>query len=294
MRRRVVATLVWVAVLLALAPSPAAPVAPEGDDIEATAARLDDLQRRITGNAEELRATELLNHHRVEGAIAACMAAAGRPYRKAPFVSFYAGFTDAELGYGTGRASVIDSLTEGGRRLIANEIAFARLERAGAIDADRRVAPADVGVHNGCTARVGHRAAFDIDPPAGAHELSPDELIVPLIGGPATDMSGYRSCMKQRYGHDVADRSDFLFRPRIDRADAPVDGRPANAAWTRGVAGIEAAFAADADCRRPVYRIAMQHVAHGLDGWEQRHRADLDRIRAEWRQRVADAARLPR
>ena len=282
----------WVGILLALAPAPARPEAVPGGDARTIAERLDDVQRAITGDAAELRAAELVHYHRVEGGVAACMAAAGRPYRMAPFVSFYADFTDADVGYGTGRASVIDSLTEGGRRVVLNEIAFARLEsgRAG-----RRVAPADVGVLNGCTGRFGHRAAYDIEPPAGAYELaaSLDGLVGPWGTDLTAAMDAYRPCMRRRYGHDVADRSDFLFRPRIDRSDAPLPGRPATAAWHRGVAEIEAAFAADADCRRPAYDIAMALVAQRLDGWEKQHRTELDGIRAAWRQRVAAAARLP-
>ena len=288
------AALGWVGVLLALAPSSA----PAGPGAAApvprtTAERLDDLHRRIVGTVEERRAAELLDHHRVEGGVAACMAAAGRPYGSPRFISFYADFTDADMGYGTGRATVIDSLTEGGRVLVLNEIAFARREagRTG-----RRVAAADVGVLNGCRARFGHRSGYDAEPPPGTYELA--DSLANVIGPGSAEltaaMDGYRPCMRQRYGHDVTDRSDFLFRPRIDRRDAPVDGRPAPAAWTRGVAEIEAAFAADADCRRPAYEIAMGLVAQRLDGWEQQHRAELDAVRAAWRQRVAQAARLPR
>lgn len=106
-------------------------------------------------------------------------------------------------------------------------------------------------------------------------------------------MGDYRTCMKQRYGHNVDDRSDFLFGQRLDRDDAPVDGAPPNAAWNRDVAAMQAVFAADADCRHPAYGLAMRQVADGLDAFEQRHRVQLDTIRAAWRQRVAEAAELP-
>lgn len=42
------------------------------------------------------------------------------------------------------------------------------------------------------------------------------------------------------------------------------------------------------------YIAAMRIVAGNLDAWERRHRTELDTIRAAWRQRVTDAARLPR
>ena len=100
--------------------------------------------------------------------------------------------------------------------------------------------------------------------------------------------------MRARVGEDVQDRSDFLFRPRLPRGEAPVDGRPHSAAWAKGLAALEAAFRADAQCRLPAYRAAMRVVAPHLDGWEQRHRAELDAVRQAWRQRVADATRLPR
>jgi hypothetical protein len=294
MRRRVVATLAWVGTLLALAPSPMpAPARPADDVVRVTAQRLDDLVRRITGNVEEKQASELLHHHRAQDAVAACMARAGRPYRKATFVSFFADFTDADLGYGVGRASLIDSMTEGGRRLVLNEMAYARLDRQRLADFRRRIPPADKRTYYACmsSSRVGH----DIEPPPGAYELLHfDGLIGPPSGELTAAVDTYRPCMKTRYGYDVDDRSDFLFRPRIDRSDAPVDGRPANAAWTRGLAEIDAAFTADADCRRPAYVLAMQRLATVLDDWEREHRAELDAIRAAWRQRVADAAHLPR
>jgi hypothetical protein len=59
------------------------------------------------------------------------------------------------------------------------------------------------------------------------------------------------------------------------------------------VARIQTVFAADADCRRPSYDMAMRQVADGLDAFEQRHRGQLDTVRAAWRQRVEDAAGLP-
>ena len=137
--------------------------------MEKAAVRLDALTVAITGGVEELRASERLNYHRVESGTAACMAATGRPYRKRPFVSLYDGFTDADLGYGTGRASIIDSVTELGRRLVLNDIAHARMEQAGlANPAGAGVTPDDVDTLNRCTAQFQHRAYDDIDPPPGA------------------------------------------------------------------------------------------------------------------------------
>ena len=118
MMRRVRAVAVWVAVLLAVS-SPAAGVAPPATTpagVSATAARLDALVISITGNVQELRAAEILNYHRIEGGMAACMRAAGHRYRKQPYVSFYRDFTDADLGYGTGGATIFDSITAGPRR----------------------------------------------------------------------------------------------------------------------------------------------------------------------------------
>lgn len=308
MWRQVLSASAWVAVVIVLGPcSGQVPAAESGpgpaygnQEVEKTAARLDALTVAITGGVEELRASERLNYHRVEGGTAACMAAAGRPYRKRPFASFYDGFTDADLGYGTGRASIIDSVTEMGRRLVLNEIAYARMERAGlARPAGADVAPGDVGTLNRCTAQFQHRSYGDIDPPPGAYELanSLDMELGEAVGDDRQTQAAwesYRPCMRARVGEDVPDRSDFLFRPRLPRAEAPVDGRPQSAAWVHGLAAVETAFTADTQCRFPAYLAAMRIVAAHLDGWEQQHRADLDTIRKAWRQRVADAAQLPR
>ncbi|HEX8345413.1 MAG TPA: hypothetical protein VF657_11875 [Actinoplanes sp.] len=59
------------------------------------------------------------------------------------------------------------------------------------------------------------------------------------------------------------------------------------------MAAMQAVFAADADCRRPAYELAMRQVADGLDAFERHHRVQLDTVRAAWRQRVAEAAELP-
>jgi hypothetical protein len=40
---------------------------------------------------------------------------------------------------------------------------------------------------------------------------------------------------------------------------------------------------------RPAYELAMRYVADGLDAWEAGHRAEIDALRAVWRQRVAEA-----
>ncbi|GAA0904727.1 hypothetical protein Vau01_098540 [Virgisporangium aurantiacum] len=308
MWRRALSAAAWAAVIIVLGSSSGrVPAAESGSrpafgnqEVEKVAARLDALTVAITGGVEELRASERLNYHRVEGGIAACMAAAGRPYRKRPFVSRYDEFTDADLGYGTGRASIIDSVTEMGRRLVLNEIAYTRMERAGlANPAGAGVAPDGVDTLNRCTAQFQHRAYGDIDPPPGAYELanSLDMELGEAVGGDRrtqTAWESYRPCMRARVGEDVQDRSDFLFRPRLPRGEAPIDGRPQSAAWARGLAALEAAFAADTQCRFPAYLAAMRVVAAHLDGWERRHRAELDAIREAWRQRVADVAHLPR
>jgi hypothetical protein len=162
MWRRVLSASAWAVVVIVLGPSSGRVPAVErgsgpasgNQEVAKAAAWLDALMVEITGGVEELRASERLNYHRVEGGAAACMAAAGRPYRKRPFVSFYDGFTDADLGYGTGRASIIDSVTEMGRRLVLNEIAYTRMERAGlANPAGAGVAPDDSATFNRCTAQ---------------------------------------------------------------------------------------------------------------------------------------------
>jgi hypothetical protein len=278
------------AVLLAvLGATPVAP-APAGSVLASAAARLDNLQRSITGNLAELRASEELNYRRIEGGTRLCMRAAGRAYRQLAFVSFYRDFTNADLGYGIGGATVFDSMTGGGRRMVLTELAYARLQRAGNLG--RRVAPADAADLNRCRARYQHREYFDVDPPAGARELAGyEDLTGPVERDPAVRAAWrpYRECMRKRYGYEVPDRDDFLFAPRFGRTDAPLDGRPAGAAWTKGVAATNAALAADADCRRPAYRIAMTLLAPRLTPWERGHRAQLKAIRAAWRKRVADA-----
>lgn len=186
-----------------------------------TAARLDALTVAITGDAEELRASEVLNYHRVEGGVAACMAAAGKPYRRAPFVSFYADFTDAGLGYGTGSGTVVDSVTERGRRLVRNEIAAARLARAGFAGAGWTGAgPGDIETLNRCRAPYEHRSYHEIDPPPGAYELAGFGELLEAVSRDrrvADAYRGYGPCMRARLGYDVVDRTDFLSRPRLPR-----------------------------------------------------------------------------
>jgi hypothetical protein len=287
---------VWLVIgSLAISPAPGRS-SPERMDVAATAARLDALHVRIAGNRAELRATELLNYHRVEGGVARCMRAAGKTYRIRPFVSRYDGFTDADLGFGSGSGSVADSITDRGRRSILNDLAGARFARAGVLDSWGSVRPADSATLNRCTAPYQHRLYLDIDPPTGVYQLSG---FPGLLNGVERDpaviaaMRPYRTCMKDRYGHDVTERTDFLFAPRISYRDAPIDGQPPNAAWTRGVKKIRAAFDADIDCRLPAYRIAMKLIAPRLGPWERQHRTEISAIRAAWRQRVAQAHDLP-
>ncbi len=299
----------WVALVLVLGPSGGqAPTTSVREElgtpatlpahVERTAARLDAVIRAITGSVEELQASEILSYHRVEGGVAACMTAAGRPYRMRPFVSLYDGFTDADLGYGTGSATVLDSVTEGGRRLVLNTVADARLARAGLVrSGPGKIAPTDVDAFNRCTAPYGHRSYLDVDPPPGTYELAGlTDLLATVLQDRQviTAWQRYPTCMRDRVGRDVPDRSDFLFQQWISSQDAPVDGGPPNAARTRGLAEMQAAYAVDIECRFPAYLAAMRVVAANLDGWEQRHRAELTAVRAGWRQRVADAARLPR
>ena len=233
-------------------------------------------------------------YHRIEGGIASCMRAAGHRYREVPYVSFYQDFTDADLGVGTGGATVIDSLTAGGRRNMLNEISFARLDRAGVLQPS--VPTPDVAAFNLCSARFDHREYWEIDPPAGAYELAAfPGLLTGISRAPrvVAAIRPYDSCMRA-HGFTVGDdRAEFL-AGFVNRADAPIDGRPASAAWKREIAAMTAASAADAGCRRRSYQVAMTMVAPRLSSWEKKHRAELDRTRAAWRQRVTDAAELPR
>src|SRR4051794_34265552 len=93
MKKKLVMVLAWLAVAsLTVAPAYARDRS-ERVDIAATAARLDALHVRISGDRRDLQAAELVNYHRVEGGIAACMRAAGKTYRVKPFASHYDGFT---------------------------------------------------------------------------------------------------------------------------------------------------------------------------------------------------------
>ncbi|MEV4134968.1 hypothetical protein AB0J72_22675 [Dactylosporangium sp. NPDC049742] len=86
---------------------------------------------------------------------------------------------------------------------------------------------------------------------------------------------GLAACMRSKGHPDVGDdRPEYLS--------------------TRPAGQIEAAFAADAACRRPAYELAMARVAPALGAWEAGHRAELDAVRQAWRRLVADATRLPR
>ena len=273
-----------------------APAARQTFDLAATAVRLDALHISIVGNLAEHRASELLNYHRIEGGITDCMRAHGRPYRKAPFVSSYQDFTDADFGYGNGSATIIDSLTAGTRRWELNVIAGARLARAGVYD--REVRPADVDVLNGCAKPFGYRQYPDVDPPAGAYRLASFIDLLEPVHRDAEVMKawqGYNTCMKDRHGYLVGeDRSDFLFAPNARLNDPPVDGVPAGPAWHRALTELKAVFAADVDCRRPAYVAAMRIVANRLDAWQSRHRTELLSIRHAWHQRVDAAAKPPR
>jgi hypothetical protein len=289
--------LTWLVVgSLVAAPAPGRP-APPDQDIAAVAARLDALHVRITGNREELEASELINYHRVEGGVARCMRAAGKQYRIRPFVSGYDGFTDADLGVGSGSGSVFDSITDRGRRIIRNELAAARLAPTGVLDSWGSVRAADSPTLNRCTAPYGHQLYLGIEPPAGVYQLSHfPGLFDRASRDPAVlaAMRPYRTCMKQRYGYDVTERTDFLFAPRLSYQDAPIHGRPATPAWHRGVRQIRAAFAADIACRLPAYRLAMRLIAPHVGAWEREHRAEIRAVRAAWRQRVEQARTLPR
>jgi hypothetical protein len=176
-------------------------------------------------------------------------------------------------------------------------LAGARLARAGVLDSWGPVRPADSATLNRCTAPYQHRLYPDIDPPAAAYRLGGFTGLLDVVGrDPAVlaAMRPYRACMKQRYGYDVRERTDFLFAPRISYRGAPIGGRPPAPAWTRGVKEIRAVFAADIACRLPAYRIAMTLIAPRLGAWERQHRAEIRAIRAAWKQRVADARDLPR
>ena len=152
------------------ATSPGVSSASEDTVVSVTAARLDALQRWITGDLAEKRASEILNYRRVEGGIAACMQSAGHAYRVPAFRSWYQDFTDADLGYGIGHATVFDSPAGGGRVLVFNELAQVRMERAGL--AAPAVPAVDVSAYENCAAPFQHRRYYDVDPPDGAYALA--------------------------------------------------------------------------------------------------------------------------
>lgn len=245
-----------------LAPAPTPTPAPF--DLAATAARLDDLHRRTHGTLEEKRASEKLNYHRIERGIADCMRERGRPYTMPPFADFYRDFTDDDLGYGTGRMTVIDSLTAGPRVYELNDLARNRLR-------GRVYRPEDGAVMQGCMDRFGGQGFTEVEPPGG-WEAIPEmrEILFAIAADPGVTaaMRDYRVCMKRRYGYVVEAREDFLM--------------PAE----------RAKHAADADCRRPAYVLAMMIVDRMLGPWERSHRRELDTLRRGWRQRVADAAAI--
>jgi hypothetical protein len=299
MRKRWIFGLAWLAVAsVAVPPAPGWSAPERRVDIAATAARLDALHVRIAGHRGEWQATELINYHRVERGIAACIRATGRTYRPLPFVSHYDGFTDADLGFGAGSGSVFDSITDRGRRGILNELAAARADRAGVLAAWGDVRPPDSTTLNRCTAPYQHRPYTNVDPPDGAYRLSDFPGLLDLIARDPkvlAAMRPYRGCMKRRFGYIVdEDRTDFLYMPRISYEDAPIAGRPAKPAWTRGIKQIRAAFDADTACRLPAYRLAMRMLAPRIGPWERQHRAEIAVVRAAWHHRVVQARQLPR
>ncbi|MEU8233395.1 hypothetical protein AB0C12_27765 [Actinoplanes sp. NPDC048967] len=286
MDRRLLAVSSWLTVLV-IGVSPPSPRA-----ASSTAARLDALTVATTGSLEEKRASEIVKHDRVETVIATCMRDAGHRYDKRPVLSFYRDFTGADLGYGIGHATVIDSLTAGPRILILNEIAYARLARESA--EEPAVAPHEAR----CRRTAGRRTYYQVEMPRGLDRigLAFSELLLAVNRDPGVvrGMRHYRSCMHNRYGYVVDERRDFIFVSGLDRRDAPVDGAPASPAWRQAVAELERRFAADADCRRPAYEAGLRVIAERIDGWEARHRGEIAAVRAQWQQRTDDAAKVRR
>ncbi|MFC7242130.1 hypothetical protein ACFQO7_06510 [Catellatospora aurea] len=271
-------------------------------DLAATARRLDALTIRITGSAAELRANELLSYHRVEGGTAACMRERGQPWRIRPYVSYYQDFTDADLGYGDGWAGVLDSVTHLGRRVVRNAMGSARMPDETSPE-KWHLRPGDdvtawVAASNACRERYEHRDYHDTDPPVGAYDLvNLPGLLGPIAAHPTVLAAAlpYSPCMAAR-GHTVGwdGRDDFLVRNwDLRREEAPIDGRPAGPGWVRAEAELTALYRDDAECRMPAYTAAMRLLSWRLDDWEAEHREQLDRIRADWERRLAEAARLP-
>ena len=199
------------------------------------------------------------------------MHARGRAYRPIPFEPFYRDFTDTDVGYGTGRASVVDSLTEHGRRLLRNEEATARVRLA---EAQRDLAGADAAAFNNCTEPDQHRPYYDIDLPAAAQHLDLDDLVAPLRAMPeiAAAEKPYHNCMKTQ-GFTVDDRADFLLSPR-----------PA--------VFVVVVFFVVATCRRSAYALAMQVLATRITPWQHEHRTQLIAIRHQWQRTITEAAQL--
>ena len=292
MKRRMIAVTAWALALLAVPSAGAAQAPAPVPDIATTAAALDRLTVAVNGNVKQLTALQLLNYRRLEGGIARCMRAAGHPYRKAAYVNSFQDFSDADLGFGSGSGSVFDPVINGGRRIVVHAIGSARLERAGVFD--HGVPARDNAAFQKCRARFDYRQYPDFDRPAA---LAPMQYLPGLTDGIATHpavkaaMLPYESCMKRKYGYvaEAEERTDFLYAPRVSYTDAPLDGETPKRAWTQGIAKMEAAFAADADCRRPAYEIAMRMLAPRIGPWESKHRADLAAVRRVWRQQVAAA-----
>jgi hypothetical protein len=294
MKRRMIAVTAWALAILAVPSAGAAraPATEPASTIASTAAHLDRLTIAVEGNVDQLRVMELLNYRRLEGGIATCMRAAGHPYRKAPYVNFYRDFTDADVGFGAGQGSVFDTMIDGGRRGMLNALAGARKQHAGAYG--HAVPPRDRAAYATCRAKFDNREYSDFDRPAASNRLSGlPGLTDGIESHPAVRaaMRPYESCMKTRYNYvaDVHDRTDFLYAGWYNSADAPLDGESPSRKWTQGVARMEAAFAADADCRRPAHEIAMRMLAPRIGPWEKKHRAELAVVRRVWRQQAATA-----
>ncbi|GAA2382525.1 hypothetical protein Cme02nite_53760 [Catellatospora methionotrophica] len=155
-----------------------------------------------------------------------------------------------------------------------------------------------VAASNACRERYELREYHDADPPVGAYDLvSLPGLKERVESHPVVVAAWlpFSSCMAAR-GHAVAwqGRDDFLFRNwDLRPEEAPIDGRPAGPGWVLAEAELKALYTDDAECRMPAHLAAMRLLSWWLDAWETAHREELDRVRADWERRLAEAARLP-
>jgi hypothetical protein len=269
--------------------------------VSRNAARLDDLQRRITGTVAERVASERISYHRLHEPLRACIAAIGLPYFPQPFVNPYAGMHDADLtiGFaGNGWFAPISTQDFG--------IAAAQLRLSGAQSGDdqasagyRSLSDADKDRYQEAQDSCAAPASTEDDVPTGEGELSAalDDVMAAVEARlPVKDqVAGYRGCMAAAGLPDLPDPAalaDRLGRDFPPRDAMPLNGRPAAPEWDAVVAREHAAAQADARCRRGTYEQAVLAIGPELERFERDRAEALAAVRRGWAEVVAAAARL--